>query len=127
VLGLQTSLKEFIQKKPTCENNTTNTMKPEESIAIRCSQIYHLAWVNWRKDGCPQGMDMDYWLAAECLLESSLSVFNPESEMPTIGKTERDKIKSNGACETRGRILSRSRKRRLQATRLESCKKRKGP
>jgi hypothetical protein len=42
-------------------------MRPHEFIGITC-RIYHLAWLNWVKDGRPQGLDMEYWLAAESLL-----------------------------------------------------------
>lgn len=37
----------------------------------RLSEVYHLAWLNWEKDGFPADRDMEYFLAAESLVQSS--------------------------------------------------------
>lgn len=29
------------------------------------AEIAHLAFINWEKDGCPHGHELDYWLEAE--------------------------------------------------------------
>lgn len=34
-------------------------------------EIAHLAYLNWLKDGCPSGRDLDYWLEAECQLKAT--------------------------------------------------------
>jgi hypothetical protein len=32
------------------------------------TEIHHLAWLNWQQDGCPEGFDMEYYVAAESLV-----------------------------------------------------------
>ena len=41
---------------------------------ISSSEIHHVAWLNWVKDGRPEGQDMEYWIAAQMLLEEAHSV-----------------------------------------------------
>jgi hypothetical protein len=36
------------------------------------TEVHHVAWLNWKKDGSPEEMDMEYLLAAESLLLPNL-------------------------------------------------------
>lgn len=51
-------------------------MKTQSVSSISFTEIHHLARLNWEQDGCPQGLDMEYYLAAESLL----SKVQPHSE-----------------------------------------------
>jgi hypothetical protein len=43
----------------------------KDSISINRDEIAHLAYLNWQKDGCPQGRDQAYWLEAEHQLKAT--------------------------------------------------------
>lgn len=43
-------------------------MKTSVTSTVSFTQIHHLAQLNWEQDGCPKGLDMEYYLAAESLL-----------------------------------------------------------
>jgi hypothetical protein len=60
-------------------------MTQHEFVGISC-KIHHLAWLNWVKDGRPQGLDMEYWMAAESLLLTSEGEILKD-EKPQLTKT----------------------------------------
>jgi|HubBroStandDraft_5_1064220.scaffolds.fasta_scaffold318887_1 hypothetical protein len=39
--------------------------------AFSRDEIAHLAYLSWKKDGCPLGRDLDYWLETECQLKAT--------------------------------------------------------
>lgn len=43
-------------------------MKTSVTPIVSFTEIHHLARLNWEQDGCPEGLDMEYYLAAESLL-----------------------------------------------------------
>lgn len=40
-------------------------MPKKTNIEFSRAEISHLAFINWEKDGCPHGRELDYWLEAE--------------------------------------------------------------
>ena len=65
-----------------------------DTIAINFSEVHHLAWLNWEKDGCPRGLDMEYWLAAESLVVARKCRVADRSRLPGHGKADRKKIQN---------------------------------
>jgi len=52
------------------------------------NEIAYLAYLNWEKDGKPQGKDLEYWLEAESELKTILSLSPGEGEPHTNGRTK---------------------------------------
>jgi hypothetical protein len=69
--------------------NITEAANP----AISHFEISRLACLNWQNDGCPQGRDLDYWLAAERQLKASGPQPNEAVTSPAKVKSERRKSK----------------------------------
>jgi len=62
--------------------------------------IARLAYLNWQKDGCPQGRDMAYWLEAETQLKATWHLVSgapvPESK-PKASRQRKSKNETSGA------------------------------
>ena len=70
-------------------------------MTISYAEVYHLAWLNWRKDGCPQGQDMEYWLAAEEMLIDSHQTLIAAGRI--IPRSERAVKSNRPSCTVRSR------------------------
>jgi hypothetical protein len=51
-------------------------------------EISRLASLNWQKDGCPPGRDLDYFIEAESLLKATRRLLSHEEKAPTNRKTK---------------------------------------
>ncbi|HEV2319089.1 MAG TPA: DUF2934 domain-containing protein [Verrucomicrobiae bacterium] len=49
---------------------------------IKHDQIARLAYLNWEKDGCPQGHDKKYWLEAEQQIKATGHFLIRELSLP---------------------------------------------
>ena len=54
-------------RSAVASRNVTPAAKP----GFGREEIAHLAYLNWLKDGCPPGRDLDYWLEAEWQLKAT--------------------------------------------------------
>lgn len=94
--------KQFLAKN-THLNNTPQHMKTHEFVGISC-KIHHLAWLNWVKDGRPQGLDLEYWQAAESLLITEHQILaNP--------KTDPEKLRPVRVVKSHAQIAPGARKK----------------
>jgi len=64
-------------------------MKTSVTPIVSFTEIHHLARLNWEKDGCPEGLDMEYYLAAESLLVT-VRPHQTSAEKKTNTGTERN-------------------------------------
>jgi hypothetical protein len=61
-------------------------MNRRKVFKINQEDINRLAFMNWEKDGCPQGRDVDYWLEAESQLKATLHLLVSELAPKTTRK-----------------------------------------
>lgn len=67
---------------------------------IENTQIAHLAYLNWQKDGCPAGRALEYWLEAEHHLKATWHLLADEAETRTNVKSKPGRIKPPGGRKT---------------------------
>ena len=80
-------------------------MTPAEKNQILKDEIAHLAYLNWQKDGCPAGRDMNYWLEAESHLKATKHLHLEETGKAsrTSAATILQKPKAKAARKTSAR------------------------
>ena len=61
-------------------------MNTRKAPNISQEDINRLAFLNWEKDGCPQGRDVDYWLEAESQLNATWQMLVNELASKTTRK-----------------------------------------
>lgn len=59
-----------------------------KNAQLNQSEIARLAYLNWQKDGCPAGRDLDYWLEAESQLKATWPLLICESKTLKGGKSK---------------------------------------
>jgi hypothetical protein len=47
------------------------SMTASNHNCITKEEVAHLAFLNWQKDGCPSGRDLNYWIEAESQLKAT--------------------------------------------------------
>jgi hypothetical protein len=62
-------------------------MNVNEMTAITHDEISFFAFLNWQKDGCPSGRDLEYWLEAEHQLRATRHLLLDENNSQPNGKT----------------------------------------
>lgn len=67
---------------------------------IENTQIAHLAYLNWQKDGCPAGRALEYWLEAESHLKATWHLLAAEIKTQTSAKLKPRQIRQPGARKT---------------------------
>ena len=72
-------------------------MTTAASSAISHFEISRLACLNWQKDGCPSGRDLNYWLEAEMQIKATRQLLINEIKAQTDRKSESRKTRRNGA------------------------------
>lgn len=77
-----------------------------DSKAISHFEIARLASLNWQKDGCPQGRDLDYWLAAERELKATPSLAAVGVKTPPKSGAETKPAKSKPSRKPSARLDS---------------------
>jgi hypothetical protein len=64
-------------------------MTSREKIATNHDEIAKLAYLNWEKDGRPQGRDQKYWLEAEQQINATghllISELSPPADQSPVG------------------------------------------
>lgn len=60
---------------------------------IENTQIAHLAYLNWQKDGCPAGRALEYWLEAESHLKATWHLLHDEIKTQPSVKSQSRRIK----------------------------------
>ena len=56
-------------------NDLLPRMRARLAPEISREAVSNLAFLNWEKDGCPKGRDLDYWLEAESQLKATWHLF----------------------------------------------------
>ncbi|HEX3624063.1 MAG TPA: DUF2934 domain-containing protein [Verrucomicrobiae bacterium] len=59
-------------------------MTTKEAPAVSHGEIARLAYLNWEKDGRPQGRDQEYWLEAEQQIRATGHLLGSELRTPAI-------------------------------------------
>lgn len=76
---------------------------PAENTGISTNEIAHLAFLNWHKDGCPQGRDQQYWLEAEIQIKATRHLLASEHPSLTNGSPDPEKSKPKATRKTSSR------------------------
>lgn len=61
----------------TMQNHRNNTQN------ISHAEISRLSFMNWEKDGCPPGRDVEYWLEAESQMKATWHLIEQECSQRT--------------------------------------------
>jgi len=69
------------------------TMNTRKLTKFNKEEVNRLAFLNWEKDGRPQGRDVDYWLEAESQLMATWHLLVKDLAPKTSRKTEVAKFK----------------------------------
>ncbi len=72
-------------------------------MAIHHDEIAHLAYLNWQKDGCPQGRAQTYWLEAEQQLRATKHLLAVAHEAEANGHQAVVKTKAKKTRKTSAR------------------------
>jgi hypothetical protein len=77
----------------------------EKAAGFSRNDVSNLAFLNWEKDGSPQGRSLDYWLEAECQLEATWHLLVREYETKRSHKATVEKSRPLGIKLVVGRKL----------------------
>jgi hypothetical protein len=64
-------LKNRLKRIEMIRPGPVRSMNTRKAPEISQEEINRLAFLNWEKDGCPSGRDVDYWLEAEIQLKAT--------------------------------------------------------
>lgn len=67
-------------------------MERKNSKKISHFEVTRLACLNWQKDGCPPGRDLDYFLEAESLLKATRRLLVHDEQARSNPKPKRATI-----------------------------------
>jgi len=77
-------------------------MTPNISSAkFNQDDIARLAYLNWQKDGSPQGRDMAYWLEAETQIKATWHLVSAAPASETKPEASRQKKSTAGATASK--------------------------
>jgi hypothetical protein len=96
-------------------SSKTNSAKTGGVASARKStfgrdEVAHLAYLNWRHDGCPMGRDFDYWVEAEAQLKATNHLLIVAEVAPAAAKTLKADCSQNLAVSARLQERPSSRK-----------------
>jgi hypothetical protein len=71
-------------------------------------EIAHLAYLSWKREGCPSGRDVAYWLEAECQLKATWHLLMAASAASDAAETLREIVLHNlaGLTEVDSKAIS---------------------
>ena len=75
-----------VQKKGNCMTHKMPAMTQADSIAINQVDISRLASLNWQRDGCPPGLELDYYRQAEKQFEALRNLLAYDRKAVTDGQ-----------------------------------------
>ena len=64
----------------------------EKAAEFSRNDVSNLAFLNWEKDGSPQGRSLDYWLEAESQLQATWHLVVGEYEPKRSRKTTAERF-----------------------------------
>lgn len=76
---------------------------PNKNAVISHAEISRVAYMNWEKDGRPQGRDAEYWLQAESHLKASWHLLHQEHVQNTPSQSAAATAKAIPALKKNGR------------------------
>ncbi len=72
------------------ENRQRRAQRGHAIIGEPIDEIRHEAYLLWLQDGCPEGREVDHWLAAKEIVQHRLTHLTPNGEVELeIRQTER--------------------------------------